>query len=141
MKQNAYPSATLLRRLSAAMYDGLLLVGLLMVAGAFAIAANSGEAIDSQNWLFRGYLLGVASVFYLWFWTHGGQTLGMRAWRMRLIKANGEPVRLPQALLRLPLALVAWSSVVGLVWCLFDPRGRALHDILSGSLIVVEPKS
>jgi uncharacterized RDD family membrane protein YckC len=141
MKSHAYPPATLLRRLAAALYDALLLAGLMMVAGALAVLVNGGEAIDNGNPLFRLYLFSVPGLFFLWFWTHGGQTLGMRAWQMRLVADGGGPLSPYQALLRLPLAALAWLSVIGLCWCVFDQRGRALHDIASDSLIVVEPKA
>lgn len=141
MKPQAYPSATLLRRVSAALYDGLLLAGLMMVAGALAVLVHGGEAIDDGNLYFRLYLLAVPCGFFLWFWTHGGQTLGMRAWRMRVISESGSELGPAQALVRLPLAALSWLSVIGLCWCLIDKRGRAIQDIGSDSLTVVEPKS
>lgn len=141
MKQQALPPATLLRRLSAALYDGLLLIALMMLAAALALFINGGTAVDSGNLYFQLYLLSVPCGFFLWFWTHGGQTLGMRSWRMRVISEGGGEMRLYQALLRLPLAALSWFSVIGLLWCVFDQRGRALHDIFSDSLIVVEPKT
>ena len=141
MNQQALPPATLLRRLSAGLYDGLLIIALMMVAGALALLVNGGTAVDPGNPLFQLYLLSVPCGFFLWFWTHGGQTLGMRSWRMRVISEGGGALSPYQALLRLPLAALSWVSVLGLLWCVFDQRGRALHDIASDSLIVVEPKA
>lgn len=141
MKSHTYPPATLVRRLSAALYDGLLLIALWIGATAVAVLVNAGQAIDSGHPLLQAWLLAIPVAFYLWFWTHGGQTLGMRAWRLRLISQNGQAITPARALLRMPLAMLAWLSVIGLLWCLVDPRGRAAHDLLSGCLVIVEPKS
>lgn len=141
MNYHGYPSASLLRRLGAALYDGLLLAALLVAAGAVAVAVNGGGAVDSGNLLFQLWLLSVPALFYGWFWLHGGQTLGMRAWRMHLVGENGDAAGLMQILYRLPLALLAWLSVIGLLWCLVDGRGRAAQDILSRTLVVVAPKA
>lgn len=140
MKHQALPSATLIRRLSAAIYDGLLLAALLIAAGGVAVAVNGGEAVDTGNPFFQLWLLAVPSSFYIWFWTHGGQTLGMRAWRMRVITDNGQPITFARACLRMPLAILSWVSLIGLLWCLVDDRGHAAHDRLSRSMVVVEPK-
>lgn len=140
MKYQACPPATLLRRLAAGLYDAMLLIALLMTAGVVAVLVNNGEAIDDGNLWFRLWLASVFAGFYLWFWTHGGQTLGMRAWRLRLIAEDGSAVNKAQALLRLPLAICAWLSLAGILWSLLDARGRSAHDILSGTLVIVEPK-
>lgn len=140
LNYHGYPSASLLRRCGAALYDGLLLVALLIAAGAVAVAINGGDAVDGSNPVFQLWLLCVPALFYGWFWRHGGQTLGMRAWRMRLVNANGNAPTTGNILLRLPLALIAWGTVVGLLWCIVDSRGRTAQDILSGTLVIVEPK-
>ena len=84
------------------------------------------------------YLLGCPFVFFGWFWTHGGQTLGMRAWRLRLLDAEGGPVTWRQSLLRVAGAyLSALALGVGYLWVLFDRAGLAWHDRLSGTRLVM----
>ena len=107
--------AGLLRRLGAIVYDGLLLLGTLLIATALVLPFTGGAAAPSDNLLFPAYLLSVCFLFYGWFWTHGGQTLGMRAWKIRLQQPNGEPVTWRQALLRFVLGSL-WAPLVILSW-------------------------
>ena len=138
MNYQGYPIASPLRRLGAALYDGLLLAALLIAAAAIGVAMNAGQAVGSHNLAFQLGLVLVHGSFYVWFWTHGGQTLGMRAWRMRLVDGQGNAVSLSAALLRLPLS---WLFILGMLWCLIDSRGRAAQDILSGTQVIVEPRN
>ena len=71
-----------IRQIMAMIYDFLLLLSALLFAAIIPVALNSGEAITPGNVFFLLYLLSVCFLFYGWFWTHGGQTLGMRAWKI-----------------------------------------------------------
>ena len=100
--------AGLLRRIAAMAYDGLLLVALLIFATAPVTLFTGGEATRSGNPFVSTWLFMVSFLFFAWFWTHGGQTLGMRAWKIRLQQADGQAVDLWQALLRFMTGLPAW---------------------------------
>jgi uncharacterized RDD family membrane protein YckC len=87
------------------------------------------------------YLLLIAFAFFGWFWVHGGQTLGMRAWRLRLVSADGGPVSWKQAAIRFAAALLSWSCLgLGFFWALIDREKRAWHDRLSGTRLILLPK-
>jgi uncharacterized RDD family membrane protein YckC len=138
--RNAVPPG-LLRRLAAMLYDGLLLLALFSVTAALGVAANRGEAIAPDNWLFPLVLGLVWAAFYLWFWTHGGQTLGMRAWRMRLVTRDGMPVGPGRGLIRLAAALLSTLPLgLGHLWALVDRDRLAWHDRLSGTRLVLLEK-
>jgi len=132
--------AGLIRRILAMIYDLFLLAGLLFVATTIAIAVNHGKAIEPGQPLYPFYLLYLLSVsfaFFGWFWTHGGQTLGMRAWKMRLQQSNGDTIGWLLALIRFITAIVSWSFAgIGFIWSLFDPKKRTWHDIASRSVLV-----
>ncbi len=102
----------LFRRLAAMIYDGLLLIAVLFVATGVATAVTRGESITAGNPLFTTYLFLVCFVFFSWFWTHGGQTLGMRAWKIRLQRIDGSSVTLMQSLLRFITGLPAWLCIL-----------------------------
>lgn len=115
--------ATLPRRLAAIVYDGLLLLGVLVGATALAlglaVAVLGSEAVRLHNPLagnpfFQTYLLLVCFFFYGGFWTHGGQTLGMRAWRLRLQRCDGRGISWWQALLRFLIGSLWLAVVAGL---------------------------
>ena len=135
-----YEPAGLLRRLVAMFYDALLLLSVLLLATALALLLTRG-GLDYHNPFFRSYLFLIWFVFYTWFWTHGGQTLGMQAWKLRLQRREGGPVTLWQALLR---SLVAFPSLLlfglGMLWMLVDRDRMTWHDRFSESVIVRLPK-
>lgn len=140
MSLSPYP-ASLLRRIAAASYDLLLVIALWFVAVFALLPFTGGHAVDGSSIWFRLYLFVVAYLFFSWFWTRGGQTVGMRAWRLRLRNADGGQVNWLQALVRYVVAWVAWLSVIGMLWCLIDERKRSWQDIASHTHIVVYPKS
>jgi uncharacterized RDD family membrane protein YckC len=138
----ALARAGLLRRLGAVLYDALLLFALLFFAGALVLPFTGGEAVPSGNWVFSTYLLLVSFLFFGWFWTHGGQTLGMRAWRIRVQQPDGTPVTWGQALRRFLTALLSWGLFgAGFLWVLIDRNGQSWHDRASGTVSVRLPKA
>jgi uncharacterized RDD family membrane protein YckC len=140
------PAPSLLRRLAAFFYDCLLLTALWMVTGALVLAASSGQLADPHRpaWLlyaFRSLLLLVPALFFSWFWTHGGQTLGMRAWRLKVVSADGGAVTWKAAGQRLAAACLSAALLgLGFLWVLVDRDRQAWHDRLSGTRLVVLPK-
>lgn len=139
MSLSAYP-AGLIRRLAAAVYDLFLLVGLWLISGLLLLPFHGGHAVDGHNPWVRLYFLFIPYLFFSWFWMHGGQTLGMKAWRMQLRTPEGGPVQWYQAVIRYVAAWVSWLSIVGMLWCLFDDQRRSLQDIASGTELVVLPR-
>jgi uncharacterized RDD family membrane protein YckC len=134
------------RRLAAMFYDGLLLVALWFVATALLLAVSGGHMADPDRplWLLytlRVSLLLVKFIFFAGFWTNGGQTLGMRAWRLKLISASGDPVTWKQALWRFAAAIPSVGAFgLGLFWLLLDKERCAIHDRLSGTRLVLLAK-
>ena len=100
----AYQPAGLLVRLVAMFYDALLLLSALLIATAIALLVTKGS-LHTHNPFFRTTLFLICFSFYAWFWLHGGQTLGMRAWKLRLQNKDGRPITIWQALLRFLVAI------------------------------------
>lgn len=157
--------AGILRRIGALVYDSLLLFSVAFVASALLLPLTDGKAIAAGSMLFRAYLLVIAFIFFGWFWTHGGQTLGMRAWRLRLERLDGTRIGWGDALLRylcglgllVPLlvgltlrpeqaarsvvmVLGVLPPMIGFLWILRDAGGLAWHDRASGTRVMFEPK-
>lgn len=109
---NEIPSAPLYRRLFAILYDSLLMLAILFIASAIPLIFTGGEAVEGHNLLLSGYFLLITFAFFGWFWTHGGQTLGMRAWRLRLVLADQRDPTWLAALLRFATGLPAWLALV-----------------------------
>jgi uncharacterized RDD family membrane protein YckC len=145
--QNPIPRAPgLARRLAAMLYDGLLLAALWFVATALLLAASGGHLADPGRslWLLyalRTSLLLITLLFFAGFWVHGGQTLGMRAWRLKLVSTGGGTVSWNQAFLRFAAAIPSIGLLgIGLLWVLIDRERCAVHDRLSGTRLALLAK-
>ena len=118
------------------LYDGLLLVAVWFAATALLLAWRNGEAIPPHHVYYTIYLLGIGFAFFGGFWIHGGQTLGMRAWNIRVLSENGKRIRLSQAALRYIFAWVSLGAVgLGYWWSLLDRRRRCWHDRFSATYV------
>ncbi|WP_232023904.1 RDD family protein [Sulfurivermis fontis] len=128
----------LLRRLAAALYDTVLLLGVELLAFVPYTLLRRGSAGDgSFDPLALFWLLATAFLFFGWFWTHGGQTLGMRTWRIRVQTYDGRAIGWMQALLRFMTALVSWAALgLGFWWSLWDKDKMTWHDRWSESILV-----
>lgn len=137
-------------------YEAMLLFAVIFVAGyLFDTLTQSRNALalrhTRQAWLFV-----VLGAYFVWFWTHGGQTLAMKTWRIRLIGANGASLAYPVAVARylllwifvLPtLAFLAafdvhgWGAVTALAlavllppfYARFDRDRQFIHDRILGT--------
>lgn len=126
-----------LRHLAALLYDGLLLASIYFVLTAILIAFRGGEAFSPAHPGYSLLLIVTGLGFFGWFWTHGGQTLGMRAWGLQVQSLNGMPCQWQQALLRGIWALLGGSFLgLGYLWSLFDREGRTLQDHRSGTRLI-----
>ncbi|MGK8203440.1 RDD family protein [Burkholderia cenocepacia] len=110
------------RRLAALLYEGVLLFGVVFFAGlAFSLATQQRNGLVHHN-LLAAWIALVVGAYFVWFWTHGGQTLPMKTWRLRLEASSGRPLSAAHALVR---------YVLGWLW--FLPP-LALHPLLGLSV-------
>lgn len=142
------------RRIGAVFYDGLLLLafwllasfGLVLIAGHALISPQEGTLARLPYWTL---LLLIAWLFFAWFWTHGGQTLGMRAWRLKLIpvterQATGGLEVLPRvpwrkANLRFIVSCAIWilaGMIVPLVWSAMRAAGLESGLDMTSTLLI-----
>jgi len=130
--------AGLFRRIAAFGYDLLLLAALLFMF-TLSLFPFTGGAIEPGTLWYRLSLSAIVVLFFTGFWVRGGQTLGMKAWRLRVVAEDGGPVRWPSALVRFFAGLVSLAAAgVGFWWAAFDRERRTWHDRLSRTRIVYE---
>ncbi|WP_111640672.1 RDD family protein [Marinimicrobium alkaliphilum] len=146
------PQAGLLRRLAAMIYDGLLLIAVIMAYTGLVTWINHllrGPLEDDMPvypglWglvVFAG-MIGCVVGFFCLFWRRSGQTLGMKSWRMVLVDDDtGKVPSLKRCLWRCTLAGLSFATLgLGYLWQWFDPERLALHDRLSRTRLLVVPK-
>ncbi len=129
---------TLIRRLAAIVYDWMLLFSVLFALTLFVLLPlNQGDAINSGNIVYQLFLLLISYVYFGWQWCHGGQTLGMRAWRIRVQRADQQPLGWFESSMRFVFAMLSIALLgTGFILSLFDENQNTLHDRLSKTALI-----
>ena len=128
---------TVLRRLMCMIYDALLLVAVVLIAGFLFIYATNYPQHPELRLPLQIYLMVVIVCYFVWFWCKSGQTLAMKTWRLKVQHGNGELLSVPLALMRFALATLGLLlGGVSIGWACFDRENQFLHDRIMGSRIV-----
>ncbi len=159
MATGSQNAPTLTKRLLCMVYESLLLFGVVFAGDyLFDTLTQSRHALTlrhvRQIWVFI-----VVGAYFVYFWTHGGQTLAMKTWRIRVVDIDGKALAVPRAIARyflcwiflLPtfallglLGIGPWLAIgilgiaifVPTTWMLFDPDRQFLHDIILGTRLI-----
>ncbi len=128
-----HPSVSLFRRLMAILYDSLLLVALYFVVGWIAFLLNGSQSIEGgtvASWLLFSAMIMISFLYFGWFWIHGGQTLSMKTWRMKLVKEGGmDWAGVARYFIS---AALSWALFgLGFLLALIHPQNKTLHDLLN----------
>jgi uncharacterized RDD family membrane protein YckC len=116
------PTAGVARRMAAFVYEGVLLFGVVFVAGyLYAALTQQRHALQGQLGL-QAFVFVVLAGYFVTFWSRGGQTVAMKAWQVRLVTAGGEPVTPLRALARYLLAWLWFAPA------LIAARAAGLHS-------------
>jgi uncharacterized RDD family membrane protein YckC len=124
------------------LYDALAVLGICFVAGGIAVGLNHGLAVPANSPGFSLMLLVLNYGYFAFCWRRGGQTLGMKSWRVRVVDAGtGALISWWQTLVRFSVGLAAWVPAgMGYWWSVFDAEGRSWTDRASGSRLIRVPK-
>lgn len=133
--------AGLRRRLASMLYESLLLLGVLSVTFMLPhLALGMAYGIVLPGPVLFIHVFAVLGIYFVWYWRHGGQTLAMQTWRLKIVCVDGNPPRLKQLILRYVLS---WPGLLfygaGLLWAIFDRDRQFLHERLSGTRIIFVP--
>jgi uncharacterized RDD family membrane protein YckC len=151
------------RRLACFLYEGVLLFGVVMIAGyLYSSLTQQRHALQGQTGL-RVFLFAVLGLYFTWFWSHGGQTVAMKTWHLRLQRRGGGPVTPARAAARYllcwlwfvpALAVLGWRGtasgagisvalILGVLGyallALFHPERQFWHDVACGTRLVHAP--
>jgi uncharacterized RDD family membrane protein YckC len=115
-------------------YDLFPLLGLSIVAAILWLLAFH-HIYDPQHpdpWLralLSAWLLTVVAAYFVVSWVRVGATIGMRAWKLRLVRDDGSRLGWSSAILRFVLALVSLALLgCGYWYAWFDAGRRTWHD-------------
>ena len=155
------PHPSLARRLAAMAYESLIVAAILLVASLAFMGATTSRLEGPARHLFQAYLFLVLGLYFVWCWRRGGQTLPMKAWKLRVVGRDGAPLDAPRAVLRYVLAALAlgasavaaavlwrepgtrlaWLALapgaLTVLWSLVDAERQFLHDRLAGTKLVM----
>jgi len=125
---------SLRRRLAAWLYEAFLVFAIALVASlVFSVAVDMRSGMDPRRWLLQGFLGVVFAIYFSYLWSRG-QTLAMKTWRIRVERANGEPLPAWQALLRYLLAWMWFIPGLLLAW-LVNAKGWMLVVLPAASML------
>ena len=139
-------NAPLWLRLAALLYDLLVLIAIWMAAAGLVLLAFQGEVdVAHQPPLYHAVLqfvlLVLTSLYFAISWSRGGQTIGMRTWRVRVVDAQGSSPPFRRSLSRFALATLSFFlGGAGFLWCLFEADRRAWHDVVLGTRMLRVPR-
>lgn len=126
------------RRMGGVLYEALAVIALWMLAAAIITALFGSAAAPGARLLLQLLAAAIISAYFVWCWSHGGQTLAMKTWRMRVVDASGQPLTASQALRRYLLACAGIAAGgIGLWWALLDRDGAFLHDRLGDTRLIL----
>lgn len=122
------------------LYDGLLVLALWLVTLLIMVVVNRGDAVIGA--VVQSILFLELFIFFAYFWIADGQTVGMKAWRLRLVTNSGRRPTLNQVTIRFIAALFSFAALgLGYWWSLFDEHNRTWPDMLSDSQVIHESKT
>jgi uncharacterized RDD family membrane protein YckC len=127
------------KRLLCVLYDGLLILALLLVASFPFVALTQNLDTRVTRPLLQIYLLLVTGTYFTFFWRKG-QTLAMKTWRFRMETNQGSTPEWGRLWLRYALACLNLTLMgVGWWWALFHADRQFLQDRLAKTRLVNTP--
>ncbi|MFK8013145.1 MAG: RDD family protein [Marinicellaceae bacterium] len=124
------------KHFAAFIYDVFPIAGLLIVTSMIVLILRGGVEVERFSSWFSLLLLSEIALYYVYSWKIGGQTLGMRAWKIKIIPTdiNQNQISWNQATLRFVAGLLSTLLVgLGLFWKILSPSKKSWMDLISQS--------
>jgi len=110
-------------------YELIIQIGLWFIVAFFVLFL-----FDAERSLLQFILWISSGAYFIYSWARGGQTLAMRAWKLKLIFPDDS---LWFYFARYLLATIgAIPFLVSFLWAVFNKKNQYLHDIILGSEII-----
>ena len=119
------------------LYDAVILLGVLMLASAVALPFGNLHKVAFQDFWFTLWLFTACFIYLGSCWRYVGMTVGMRAWKIRLVSPDGVFISWPRCLLRYIVGLISLAVFgLGILWALVDKKKRGWHDLAARTLLI-----
>ena len=119
-----------LKRIAASIYDLFLLLGVWFAVGSFAVWINGG--IIEVKWIGPSLVLTSTWIFYGYFWTHGGKTLGMAVWKFEIYSIDENKINFQKVSIRFfSNVITVLLGGIPLMFMYFSKNNLSLSDYLS----------
>lgn len=137
--------AHLTRVLGAIIYDLIIVFAIIFIAAQwFPLIPESLQADPAINLFKQVYILGISFIYFAYSWRRGGQTIGMKSWRIRLCNQvdTQNKISWHQCAIRYLVAIISWLAAgLGFIWIIFSEQHRSWHDLASSTVLVMVPKA
>jgi uncharacterized RDD family membrane protein YckC len=124
-------------RIFSLVYDSLAILGIIFSLTLLLVMVNGGRPVAGEIADFIQLLITVLSgpVFYSYFWlANNGQTLGMQAWKIKLI--SEEKLSLRICLLRCAFSTFSFLFLgLGYLYILLNKEKKSLSDVVTNTRI------
>src|SRR2546430_17551198 len=110
------------------------IIGLAIIQGILASILYQGNISGPEP---VGTIIGIAYFVYFWSKAGGGQTLGMKALNIKVVKTDGSMLDYTGAFIRYVGVLISsMRAFIGLTWAAFDAQSQGWHDKIAGTYVV-----
>ncbi|HWP19148.1 MAG TPA: RDD family protein [Burkholderiaceae bacterium] len=127
---------SLRRRLACFFYEGVLLFGVVMISAyLFSSLTQQRHAMQSRHEL-QLFMFVVLGIYFVWFWSHGGQTLAMKTWHVRLRRAGGDRLTQARAFARFVASWIWFVPSLAVLWVLRPVDGYTVTAVMGGWVLL-----
>lgn len=134
---HTFSIATRRHRALAYLYELLPVLALVFFFALLALPVTAAGWIAADGPIYQFWLLASPFAYFGYCWTHGGQTLAMRAWHLHVVTEDGHALSWRRAALRYVVALAGWACLgAGHLWALVDRQRRGWHDLAARTRVV-----
>ena len=127
------------RRVFSLIYDSLAITGIILSLSLLLVLLNGGYAKENSiAGLIQLLIIGLSGpCFYTYFWmVNEGQTLGMQAWKIKLISQK-KNLSILLCLLRCFVSLFSFLILgIGYFLILFNKDNRSLSDLITDTQVI-----
>ena len=129
-------TAGFIKRICALTYDSLVVIGIILSLTLALVWLNNGpgESGSLVSYMQLSIIIFSGPLFYSYFWIKNqGQTLGMQAWRIKLVTAENKNITLKDSIKRCFFSIILFP---GYLWILIGKDKLSWADILSNTKII-----